>query len=327
MSIPRINFFNLNFAFPDLSFNSENIFFSGIDYFLSPSIEEAAIGFLENPRNSKVYKICHKAFNEAQKKYAESALYNKVFDTIHSFFKEFMFFIDSFRNDSFDFLDPFCDNSSDDHRENPIILVHGYMSSPGTFNLMKKNLESSGHRNVYLISLEKNKIAAFGNIHTYADLLAKRIEDISQKNGNKPTSVVAHSMGGLVATLAMRILGDKKDNLEVKFNHFVTIGSPLNGTIIADIANFILRGSDNSLEQMCRYSEITKTAISYINTGLTLQNTNVLHIGGREDFVVPQASSLPADSPHKKSIIERCGHLGLLKSPDVMSQILSHLSL
>jgi pimeloyl-ACP methyl ester carboxylesterase len=323
MSIPRINFFNLNFAFPDLSFNSGNLFSSGIDYFLSPSIEEAAVGFLENPRNSKVYKICHEAFSEAQKKYAESALYDKVFDTIQSFFKEFMFFVDSFRHDSFDFLDPFCDNDSDDHKKNPIILVHGYMSSPGTFKIMKKSLESSGHRNVYLISLEKNKIAAFGNIHTYADLVARRIEDISKKNKNKPATLIAHSMGGLISTIAM----ERLHNSAVKFNHFVTIGSPLNGTVVADVANFILRGSDNSLEQMCRYSKITKTALSYINTGLRSQNTNVLHIGGREDFVVPHSSSLPAGSPHKKSIIEKCGHLGLLKSPVVMSQILNHLSL
>jgi hypothetical protein len=206
----------------------------------------------------------------------------------------------------------------------PVLLVHGYMSSFDCFNQMRKKLGDADHHNVYLINLKEDGLAIFGNIDSYVMRLTQRIKEISEQNENNPISIIGHSMGGLVSILAIeKALGM---DTSIRIKSLITLGSPLTGTYSANIANSVLNYYDSSLSQMSWNSEFTNRVCNSIDNSLIFHGVDTLHIAGSEDLVVSQSSALPSLSPYKKVSIHACGHMGLLTNSKVTEHVIRHLS-
>ncbi len=108
--------------------------------------------------------------------------------------------------------------------QTPVLLVHGYAANRGIWWRLVRKLRARG-LSVYTINLNP----VFGDIDRFALQLAARISVIASGSGADKVHVIAHSMGGLVARRMRCLLP------EVALGQLITIGTPHQGTLVADI--------------------------------------------------------------------------------------------
>ena len=104
----------------------------------------------------------------------------------------------------------------------PVLLVHGYVCNRGFMLPLRRYLGARGV-NAYTHNLEP----AYADIDSYADSLARRMEEICAATGAGKLVVLAHSMGGLAARACMRRHGAGR------VAKLVTLGTPHHGTALA----------------------------------------------------------------------------------------------
>ncbi|MGL5002658.1 MAG: lipase family alpha/beta hydrolase, partial [Casimicrobium sp.] len=105
-----------------------------------------------------------------------------------------------------------------------ILLHHGYAHSGAVWSRTTSALEKLGYR-VYTIDQP-----LYAPIDTMADRLATRIHDVMAKTSAQKITIVAHSMGGLVARAYLRKYGS------ARIDQLVTVGTPHHGTFHAYLA-------------------------------------------------------------------------------------------
>jgi triacylglycerol lipase len=105
-----------------------------------------------------------------------------------------------------------------------IVLQHGYAHNGAVWFGTARALEKLGYR-VYALDQPM-----FAPIDVMADRLAARIEDIVKATGESQITLIAHSMGGLIARAYLRGHGG------ARVKKLITIGSPHNGTHHAYLA-------------------------------------------------------------------------------------------
>jgi predicted alpha/beta hydrolase family esterase len=105
-----------------------------------------------------------------------------------------------------------------------ILFQHGYAHSGAVWSRTARELERKGYR-VYTIDQP-----TFAPIDTMADRLALRIQEVLRATGAAKLTLVAHSMGGLIARAYLRRHGG------AALARAITIGSPHHGTHHAVLA-------------------------------------------------------------------------------------------
>ncbi len=105
----------------------------------------------------------------------------------------------------------------------PVLLVHGVLCNGGIWLGVRGALRRRGLGPVYTISYGP----PLASIETFADQLAARVEAIVAATGAPTVSLVAHSMGGLVARAYMRRHGS------ARVSRLVTLGTPHAGSVLA----------------------------------------------------------------------------------------------
>ncbi|MBI4093138.1 MAG: fibronectin type III domain-containing protein, partial [Candidatus Kerfeldbacteria bacterium] len=80
----------------------------------------------------------------------------------------------------------------------PVVLVHGICSDADMWNQLKPYLEQQGYA-VHTVNLVPNDERP----HIVTSILEQKIQEVA---GDEPVSIVAHSMGGLVARIASKNL-------------------------------------------------------------------------------------------------------------------------
>lgn len=108
----------------------------------------------------------------------------------------------------------------------PLVFVHGMGGNRGNFYLLAKYLSIQGRKRSYKIHFPNSL-----SIEEMARLLASFVEKVKELNNEEKVDIVAHSLGGLVARLAMADL-----NLGDSVNTFITLGTPHKGTFPARFA-------------------------------------------------------------------------------------------
>ncbi len=102
----------------------------------------------------------------------------------------------------------------------PVLLVHGFESSPATFRTMAARLTRDG-RTVYAIALPgQDNVANAGAIRAF--VVAHQLQRVD---------IVAHSMGGLSSRWFIRFLRGTVDVV-----HYVALGTPQHGLWLACLA-------------------------------------------------------------------------------------------
>lgn len=106
----------------------------------------------------------------------------------------------------------------------PVLLVHGYVCNRGFMLPLRRYLGAHGV-SAYSINLEP----VYADIDSYADGLARRIEDICAATGADKLVILAHSMGGLAARAFLRKHGARR------VAKLITLGTPHHGTVLAHL--------------------------------------------------------------------------------------------
>ncbi len=109
----------------------------------------------------------------------------------------------------------------------PLIFVHGLGGNRGNFWPMALFMRFSGRKRSYKIHFDGSQ-----SFDDMAAALARFVRDVQEATGESTVEVVAHSMGGLIARLAIvdYDLGDAVRTL-------ITLGTPHKGTFPARFAN------------------------------------------------------------------------------------------
>lgn len=109
--------------------------------------------------------------------------------------------------------------------ELPVLLVHGYVCNRAFMLPLRRYLGEHGV-SAYSHSLEP----VYADIDSYADQLARRIEEICAASGADQLVILAHSMGGLAARAYLRRHGTRR------VAKLITLGTPHQGTVMARLA-------------------------------------------------------------------------------------------
>ncbi len=105
----------------------------------------------------------------------------------------------------------------------PVILVHGLGGSRGDFVPMEMYLRYHGRRRTYRIGLNNRR-----SLKETSAALARFVKRVARVNGSPQVDIVAHSLGGIVARLAIAEHG-----LDDVVRTLVTMGTPHQGTVSA----------------------------------------------------------------------------------------------
>ena len=177
----------------------------------------------------------------------------------------------------------------------PVLLIHGVLCNAGVWLGMRGWLRARGLHPIYTMSLTP----PLASIDTFADQLAQKIDSILAQTGARKVSLVAHSMGGLVARAYLR----RHDASRVA--RLVTIGTPHEGSVLA----WLFPG--RSLKQMRPGSEWLREL-----NAAPLPPVPVVSIWSWHDsMVAPQTS---AHLPGARNVmLKGVGHNALLRDRGV----------
>jgi len=104
----------------------------------------------------------------------------------------------------------------------PVLLLHGYVCNRSFMLPLARYLRAHG-----ISAYSHNLEPVYTGIDSYADALARRIDEIRAAAGTEKLVIVAHSMGGLVARAYLRTHGVRH------VAKLITLGTPHHGTVFA----------------------------------------------------------------------------------------------
>ncbi len=105
----------------------------------------------------------------------------------------------------------------------PVLLIHGIVCNCGVWRPLLERLQALGYAPVRAVNLEP----LLADIDTHTAGVVRELEDLQRQSNGAPVAIVAHSMGGLVARAALRMIGP------ATISRIVTIASPHHGSGIA----------------------------------------------------------------------------------------------
>ena len=186
----------------------------------------------------------------------------------------------------------------------PVLLVHGVLCNAGVFHPLARFLRRCGVPGVYSLSYGP----PLASIEHFADQLAAKIDAVLAETGASSVTIIAHSMGGLVARAYLRKHGHDK------LRRVVSIGAPHHGSAHAGLF------FGESLAQI-RVGNPWLAALNgeRIDPALPFVSMWSWH----DSMVAPQTSSRLAgtiDVP-----LAGIGHNALLADPEVFARVLTEI--
>ncbi len=187
----------------------------------------------------------------------------------------------------------------------PVLLVHGVLCNAGVWRSMKRRLAAAGIGPIYALSYGP----PLASIEAFADQLAAKVDAILEATGAARVSIVAHSMGGLVARAYLRKHGG------AKLRRVITIGTPHAGSVHA----WMFPGV--SLAQL-RPGNAWLAALPVPAPGASPPIVSLW--SWHDSMVAPQTS---ARLEHARNVeLAGVGHNALLTDPEVAKRVVEELS-
>ena len=186
----------------------------------------------------------------------------------------------------------------------PVLLVHGVLCNAGVFHPLCRFLRRCGVPGVYSLSYGP----PLASIERFVDQLAAKIDAVLADTGASSLTIIAHSMGGLVARAYLRKHGAGK------LRRVVTIGAPHHGSAHAGLF------FGESLAQI-RVGNPWLVALNRERIDATLPFVSMW--SWHDSMVAPQTSSRLAgtiDVP-----LTGIGHNALLADPEVFARVLTEI--
>lgn len=190
-----------------------------------------------------------------------------------------------------------------DGRRTPLLLVHGYVCNRGQWWWLRRHLRARGFA-VATVNLEP----PFNGIDGFAEQLRSRIDALLAETGANHVTLIAHSMGGLVARAYLKRYGS------ARVGRLITLGSPHRGTIIARLG----------LGRDAREMQPGSAWLRQLGENETFAIPVLSLWGGLDAIVVPQNASRLSGA--RDRMFADLGHLALLLSPVVLQGLLAELA-
>ncbi len=116
-----------------------------------------------------------------------------------------------------------------DDGSRPVVFVHGLGGKPGNFVAMKAYFAMLGRTRVYLVDL--TRAGSFDEMSKRVRRIIEEVAGCNQLGPEDQVDVVAHSMGGIAARLALTDPETAK-----RVHTLITLGTPHSGTHLARFA-------------------------------------------------------------------------------------------
>lgn len=210
----------------------------------------------------------------------------------------------------------------------PIVLTQlGYAPRDATYlsyagRTSAVGAEDDPHRD----QLDYGPAETFAGVHAAAERLAAQLRAQWARSPGQAVDLIGHSMGGVVITYYLTTMHDPADPTLPPIAHIVTLGSPLEGTDLADAAlaatrselvlgtvlggaalidQEVPRPTDQVSDDLRLGSAVVaatraawQDARTDVHAGPLATGTRVLTFGGSRDVVVPDHRSALQDNPH-----------------------------
>ena len=187
----------------------------------------------------------------------------------------------------------------------PVLLVHGFGCSRAVWRPLLATLRAAGVGPVRAVSLEP----LFAGMELCAAKLLGELEALRSRSAGNTITIVAHSMGGLVARAALR--GARPGLI----GRIITIGAPNHGTALACWFRW------PSARQMCPGSGWLEELNACQEGRLGIHITTLYSLD--DNYIIPASS---ARFQGARTIeLRGLGHLGLLASKTVLEHVMSEL--
>ncbi|TDC80294.1 lipase [Micromonospora sp. KC606] len=192
---------------------------------------------------------------------------------------------------------------------NPVIVVGGLMGVGIAYGPIAARLRADGFR----VSIYQLPGLGFGDIRESARALRGFVDQVRARTGAARVDIVAHSEGGLVSRWYVKFLGGVD-----AVGRYVSLGSPQQGTYVANILNVVGLGNCAGV-LACQQMAIGSDFLASLNGGDDTPGAVRWHtIRTRQDELVrPVDNAELADGAANVLIQGFCplrvvGHLGLV---------------
>jgi predicted alpha/beta hydrolase family esterase len=197
------------------------------------------------------------------------------------------------------------DSPSRARRPKPVLLIHGVLCNGAVFRLLVRRLEQAGFGPVRTLDLEPLD----ANIECHASRVAHELAAMQRECGGEAVAIIAHSMGGLVARAALRMIGT------ATVSRVVTIATPHHGTAVAGLLH------SKPMRQMSPHSPWIRT----LNATHGPAAAPITSIYSLDDEFVAPPSSASLDGARNVEL-RGVGHFGLLVSRQASDAIMHALA-
>lgn len=190
----------------------------------------------------------------------------------------------------------------------PVLLVHGYGCNSGYWRHLTQALDARGisHSGIDLEPM-------FADIDDFVPAVARAIGELRAKTGAAQITLVAHSMGGLVARAYLRAYGG------AHIARVLTLGTPHHGTRLASF------GVGTNAAQMRRVHGTPSPWLQALAASEdTATRARIASLYTEHDNIIaPHTSSLLDGARHHA--FAGIGHVALGRHPAVLDQVLREL--
>lgn len=188
----------------------------------------------------------------------------------------------------------------------PILLIHGFLHNRTDWLWFRHHLQSiDGVGSIFTINLLPNT----KSIAQHAVDVEKKIQKIKNITGVDKIILIGHSRGGLVASYYTEHLAPAETVMSV-----VSIGTPFSGTKLSAF------GLSENVKEMTPNAPI----LAQLKENIQHSKVPYYQIASKLDnMIIPWHSACPWQfrTSQNTLVLEHTGHLGLLLSPRVISQV------
>jgi triacylglycerol esterase/lipase EstA (alpha/beta hydrolase family) len=188
----------------------------------------------------------------------------------------------------------------------PVLLLHGVLCNAGAWHGALPRIAAAGDSPVYTLSYGPPQ----ASIETFADQLAAKIDAIRDATGATKITLVAHSMGGLVARAYLRRYGADR------VRSLVVIGTPHHGSVHAWLA------PGSCLAQMRPGSAWLAELNRSENAPPPVRVVSLW--SWHDSMVAPQASA-QLEGAENVSVVG-VGHNALIENPQVLERVIAEIA-
>lgn len=200
----------------------------------------------------------------------------------------------------------------------PIVLLQGFCATSLCLRPLESYLERRLERPIVRVPLGGYLAAHLGCIRASAERVIAAIEELARAPGFNHADVVGHSMGGLVATYALKRLDQKR-----RIRRVITLGTPHRGTPLAVAGALVFGAFSRGIWQMIPGSSFLRE----LEQLPVPRGSELIAVTAGGDAIVPGDCARVSAGPRRhNATLPRLDHMGFLHRLESLTFVKSELA-